>query len=78
LQLTWSIATNPLMRQQKVIDPISIVTLPIPDVLRRLAFAAARAARNGGIPVQFSLEQTTGLSKTGMQGLPPEPTQYDT
>jgi len=43
-----SISTKPPMRQQKVIDPFSIVTLPIPDVLRRLALQwRARPEKEG-------------------------------
>lgn len=43
----------------------------------RLVTSAMAKNRKGGIPVQFSFEQTAGFSKTGMQGLPPEPTEYD-
>jgi hypothetical protein len=41
----------------------------------RLVTSAMAENRKGGVPMAFSLEQTTGLSNTGTQGLPPEPTQ---
>ncbi|MGA2885024.1 MAG: hypothetical protein ABSE80_07715 [Halobacteriota archaeon] len=39
----------------------------------RLVTSAMAENDKGGIPVYFSLEQTTGLSKAGMRGLPSEP-----